>query len=236
MAAWRLVKSLDVLRGQMMHTYATARANTSDGAWGTIGDAAHDPTSDHSPHTYAALGSTPVVCADDFPHVPQWGLDFGKVAEALRLSRDPRIGYVIFDARIFYGRDRNGVPAFTWQAYSGKDLHKTHGHVSSVHTGLADDTRQWSITPFQTAKVGKDMQLVVKFSDRPETFITDGITSRWLPDGDAVKYTLLLGKNGWTTLGNSAHGDQVCVLGPEQIGILGTITNKTAMPHPEVYA
>lgn len=143
--SWRLVNCLSQLRNQMMILYALAKLHTDADAWGTIGDAAHDPTSDHAPHTYAALGSVPVVCADDFPHAPQWGLDMGHVTEQLRLSRDPRIGYVIFNARIFYGRDRNGVAAYTWQPYHGDDLHKTHGHVSSVHTASADDGRAWNL-------------------------------------------------------------------------------------------
>lgn len=144
--AWRLVRSLEQLRRQVQA--AAPRAvppATPASAWGTIGDTAHTSTSDHSPHTYAALGSTPVVCAADFPHAPALGLDGGRFTEALRQSRDSRIAYVIFNSRIFSGHAVGNVPAYVWRTYDGDDDHSTHWHVSTVHTAAADDTRTWAM-------------------------------------------------------------------------------------------
>lgn len=143
--AWRVVNGLDQLNNQIRSGYPDAVLHTSADSWGALADNAHSTSSDHYPHYYTALGSTAVVCARDFPHAPAHGLDGGVITERLRLSRDARIGYVIFNRRIFYGRVFNGIPAFTWMPYTEDDPHDTHFHVSSVHTADADSTRPWAI-------------------------------------------------------------------------------------------
>lgn len=170
--AWRLVRSLDQLR-QQVRTAAPQAAPpaTAASAWGTIGDAAHTSTSDHSPHTYAALGSTPVVCAADFPHAPALGLDGAAFTEALRQSRDKRIAYVIFNGRVF---SSTNAP-WTWRTYTGSDKHDTHWHVSVVHTAAADDTRDWAMPGASTA--GGEMELGTP----------TGWTKQFLPNASGVK-------------------------------------------------
>ncbi|MGW9196046.1 hypothetical protein [Micromonospora chersina] len=143
---WRVVRSLDRLHEQIRAKYPRAVPPATDpNSWGALADGAHSMTSDHYPHYYSALGATAVVTARDFPHAPELGLDFGEVAEDLRLSRDPRIKYVIFDGRMFSSYASGGYAPFTWRPYSGPDMHRTHGHVSSVHTAAADDPRDWQI-------------------------------------------------------------------------------------------
>lgn len=140
-AAWRVVNSLNKLNEQI-RAYAPRAVPpaTQVTAWGSIADDAHSASSDHYPHYYGALGSTAVVCARDFPHAPGLGLDGHVVTEALRISRDPRIGYLICDRRI-----TGPNHGWKWETYTGSDPHDTHFHVSSVHTGLADDTRAWAL-------------------------------------------------------------------------------------------
>lgn len=138
---WRVVRSLDRLNEQIRaaHPRAVPPA-TPEVSWGSIADSAHSSTSDHYPHFYKALGATAVVCARDFPHAPSLGLDAHKIADRLRVSRDPRIGYVISNGRITgpnYG--------WRWSAYSGSDPHDTHIHVSTVHTAAADSGADWQI-------------------------------------------------------------------------------------------
>lgn len=136
---WRVVNSLLVLRDQFNATFP-GRSRASDG---TIGDAAHqaESTSDHDPHTYAALGSTPVVCALDITHDPAHGVDTYAIADIMRRARDPRVGYIISNRRI-----TGPNHGWQWDAYTGtSDPHTNHMHVSSVHTALADDTRPWDI-------------------------------------------------------------------------------------------
>lgn len=155
---WRVVNGLQALNGQMRERYARAAAGTPATAWGSIGDDEHDADSDHYPHFYSALGPTAVVCARDFPHAPALGLHFGAVAEALRLSRDPRIGYVIFAGRVFSGHVVGSTPAFEWRKHTGEG-HYDHGHVSTVHTALADDTRPWALPGAAESMTGTDMEL-----------------------------------------------------------------------------
>lgn len=138
---WRVVRSLDRLNEQIRAAYPRAVPPATPAvSWGSIADSAHSSTSDHYPHFYSALGATAVVCARDFPHAPSLGLDAHKIAEQLRLSRDPRIGYIISNGRITgpnYG--------WKWSAYSGSDPHDTHIHVSTVHGSAADSGADWQI-------------------------------------------------------------------------------------------
>lgn len=168
--AWRLVRSLDTLRSQVRA--AAPRAvppATPASAWGTIGDTAHTSTSDHAPHVYSALGSTPVVCAHDFPHAPALGLDGGRFAEALRQSRDPRIAYVIFNGRIFSSTNTPWV----WRAYTGSDRHETHWHVSTVRTAAADDTRPWAMPGGTTTGADVNLSDPNPFGTKPQQFTTE---------------------------------------------------------------
>jgi hypothetical protein len=185
--AWRLVHSLVTLRTQVAQ--AAPRAvppGTPASSWGTIGDTAHDSTSDHSPHIYAALGSTPVVCAADFPHAPALGLDGGRFTEALRQSRDPRIAYVIFNGRIFSSTNTPWV----WRTYSGSDRHDTHWHISVVRTRLADDTRPWAM-PSGTVAMTGDGDLDALESAKLDAIYNAKRTTK-LPGGGETQFTVPL--------------------------------------------
>lgn len=156
---WRVVRSLDRLNTQIRAAYPRAvPPATPASSWGSIADSAHSSTSDHYPHYYSVLGSTAVVCARDFPHAPALGLDAHALADRLRLSRDPRIGYIISNRRI-----TGPQHGWRWDPYSGPDPHDTHIHVSTVHTAAADDPRDWQIgddmTPAEmlAAKIHNDV-------------------------------------------------------------------------------
>jgi hypothetical protein len=139
--AWRVVNSLNKLNDQIRAYAPRAVPPATDvNAWGALADNAHSTSSDHYPHYYSALGGTAVVCARDFPHAPGLGLDGHVVTEALRISRDPRIGYLICDRRI-----TGPNHGWRWETYTGDDPHDTHFHVSSVHTAAADETRAWTL-------------------------------------------------------------------------------------------
>jgi len=96
--AWRTAKSIPVLFTQLQRAVPAARPGASGGigaaAWGTIGDAEHDPTSDHSPHDFPGWGKQ-IVTAGDFPNTPALGLDAHRVLDDIRKSRDPRAKYGI---------------------------------------------------------------------------------------------------------------------------------------------
>ena len=123
--AWKLASSLVMLRDQINATWPK-RSQLSDG---TIGDVNHSSKkSDHNP-TPSGL-----VCAFDITNDPNNGCDAGKLAEALRLSRDPRIKYVIWNKRMFSSYKTNAVSAWSWRPYSGENPHTKHVHVSVVAT------------------------------------------------------------------------------------------------------
>jgi len=171
--AWRVVRSLLVLRGQV-DELAPNRSKLSDG---TIGDAVHqaEPTSDHNPRLYPALGPTPVVCAIDLTHDPAHGADMGSIGEQLRVSRDPRIAYVIFGRRVF---SATNVP-WVWRNYTGSDPHTGHLHLSTVHTAAADNPSPWKIRRSRS-------MFLCSVAGRPEVYLSWGPRYRRVPDPAAL--------------------------------------------------
>lgn len=144
--SYRIAESLDVLRGQVDARWP-GRDKTSDG-W--IADAAHAArASDHNPN---AAG---IVTALDITHDPQSGCDTGKIAEAIRASRDPRVKYLIFNRRISNSASIGGKPAWAWRVYSGSSPHSTHLHVS-VLADRADDEAPWVIEKEADMPEGKE--------------------------------------------------------------------------------
>ncbi len=129
---WRLAPSLETLRAQIDAAWPK-RNKASDG---TIGDAAHAKRKDKSDHNPNARG---VVCALDITHDPASGCDAGKIAAALRASRDPRIKYVIWNRKIFNSQ----LWPWEWRDYHGENPHTKHVHIS-VRDDVADDV-QWNI-------------------------------------------------------------------------------------------
>lgn len=139
---WRLAKSLETLRAQI-NTMFPSRAKASDG---TIGDAAHaSRDSDHNP--WVKDGAMGVVTALDITCDAGDGADTEALAETLRLQRDPRIKYVIYDKRIFSACPAHGKPAWTWRRYTGRNPHTKHFHVSVQPVkSLYDSTVPWKLT------------------------------------------------------------------------------------------
>lgn len=123
---WRTALSLIKLIEQVN----TSHPNR-DKSWdGTIADERHlkEGKSDHIPN---ARG---VVTGMDITHDPAHGCDAGELAEALRLSRNPRIKYVISNRRIFSSL----VKPWEWREYNGENAHEHHVHIS-VLDETADD-------------------------------------------------------------------------------------------------
>jgi len=131
--AWRLAKSLDVLRSQVNAAYPN-RDKSNDG---TIGDERHAATSsDHNPN------SAGVVTAMDITNDPAHGVNARALAETLVASHDPRIKYLISNAQIVSSK----VSPWVWRPYSGVNAHRHHVHVSVMgDPSLWDDTRPWAI-------------------------------------------------------------------------------------------
>lgn len=129
----RKSKSLEQLLKQV-NAAAPGRSTKSDG-W--IGDKAH--ASRKSEHNPDADGT---VDAIDITHDPKGGCDGAKLSEALRLSKDRRIGYVIFNKRIFGGIGKK--QPFVWRKYTGANGHTKHMHID-VQDAHQDDASPWKI-------------------------------------------------------------------------------------------
>lgn len=138
----RLALSLKVLRSQV-NTRWPARKKDSDGA---IGDEAHQSRdSDHNPWIIDKAGKR-VVSAIDITNDPSKGPNSGDLAELLRLSRDPRIKYIISNRRIASHENVHGEEAWTWRPYFGKNPHDHHVHISVLsEQAHYDDAAPWKI-------------------------------------------------------------------------------------------
>jgi len=135
--AWRVADSLLKLREQVNAKFPS-RSKASDG---TIGDEAHaSRASDHNP--WIKDGKVGVVSGMDITHDPKNGVDSEKLAEQLRLSRDPRIKYIISNRKICSSE----VSPWQWRKYSGSNPHNHHVHIS-VKSDKAhyDDKAPWEI-------------------------------------------------------------------------------------------
>ncbi len=92
-------------------------------------------------------GDTGVVTAMDITDDRDHACSCEALSEALRISKDTRIKYVIWNHRMFssYVQHSNDA-AWAWRSYSGSNPHTKHMHVS-VNEDQAhyDDTAQWHI-------------------------------------------------------------------------------------------
>jgi hypothetical protein len=151
--AWRAARSLLVLHQQLQAGAPRARPPaTGADEWGLLGDVAHDPTSDHTPHDFPGWGDD-IVTAADFPNRPDLGLDAHQVLDDIRRSRDPRAKYGISNGQIFSNHPvtehGHSYGAWEWRPYltsSGAkpaDGHYTHGHLSVVGDARADGQQPW---------------------------------------------------------------------------------------------
>jgi len=195
--AWRAANSLRKLHSDLKSTYPRAVPPATDvNSWGIIGDLDHTNTSDHSPHDFPGWGNE-IVTAADWPHAPNLGLDAGRVAEFLRLSRDARIKYVIFNRRMFSSYTSGATSGWTWRPYAGSDPHDTHAHLSVVGDVRADGTQPWSIAPPIAKPLGgEDMQVLAReVPGSGPIWLCDGIHRRIVAD-DLVSSVQWLGASG----------------------------------------
>lgn len=156
--AWRIAKSLDKLRSQINAKYPK-RDKSSDGV---IGDEAHaSRSSDHNP--WVKDGKTGVVTGMDITNDPKNGMASNDLAEALLASRDPRIKYIISNARI--GSGDAGPSPWVWRKYSGANAHRHHVHISVKPEKPAyDSVKPWSFE----GKAVKFVEPVATIEDPPE--------------------------------------------------------------------
>ncbi|MGI5237297.1 hypothetical protein [Dactylosporangium sp. CA-139066] len=179
--AWRAARSLLVLHQQLKAGAPRARPPaTGEDEWGLIGDAAHDPTSDHTPHNFPGWGSN-IVTAADFPNRPDLGLDAHRVLDDIRRSRDNRVKYGISNGQMFSSYAVRGFDAWAWRPYNPKngDKHFTHGHLSVVGDARADGTQPWRTIGAGTADELEEDEMGASFG--PIDIQLEGFTSLTIP-------------------------------------------------------
>ncbi len=133
---WRTVAAITTL-GQQIEQIRPGRYPVD----GTVSSRLHDfnnPRSDHRPDTDGLVHAT-----IDFGGDPDF---IAETVEAMRVSRDPRIKYVIYSRRMYSSYPKFGHDPYEWRPYSGSNPHATHAHVSVVSGTLAEDPRPWQIT------------------------------------------------------------------------------------------
>lgn len=134
---WTLAPALSVLANQVEAYYPERH-----GADGTVASERHDevnPWSDHRPYPYEGAG---VVFAIDVGETTE--NDAWRQAEAIRLSRDPRVKYCIHEDRIFSSYPMGSIPPYVWREYKGPNPHDNHYHLSLLRAS-ANDVRIWII-------------------------------------------------------------------------------------------
>ena len=181
--SWRSALACQTL-GLQVDAMAPGRSTATDGTVASSTHSATNPTSDHEP------GKPPVgiVAAIDITHDPANGADMAAVAEAIRVSRDPRVKYVIHDHEIFSSYDHANGPPYTWRPYSGSNPHTSHVHVSVLNVAaLYDDPSPWSIG----TEGADDMPTIpIRYADGMTTY--KGVTGRpaWAEEVRVRQYRL----------------------------------------------
>lgn len=169
--AWRAARSLLMLHQQLKAgaPRAAPPATRAD-EWGLIGDALHDPTSDHSPHDFPGWGDD-IVTAADFPNRPDLGLDARRVLDDIRRSQDRRVKYGISNGQMFSSyTSSGGIPPWTWRDYTGSDGHYTHGHLSVVGDSRSDGERPW-------ATIGGSNMANLGYADNDGQFLCERVNA-----------------------------------------------------------
>lgn len=122
------------------------RNRASDGICASPRHSSQNPTSDHEPRVNGF--ATAVDLTDDKAN----GCDADAWAEHLRLTRDPRVKYVICNRRMFSSYATKHRKAWEWGPYTGPNPHEKHTHLSIVPSAIFDG-KPWFPTPPQ----GDDM-------------------------------------------------------------------------------
>lgn len=168
--AWRLARSLDVLRQQINSTWPDRSKRTD----GTIGDLAHQRAgnSEHLPNRAG------VVRAMDITHDPANGVDGDRLAADIiaEIERRGHKGYVIWNRRIRSSYVQPGV----WRTYRGSNPHTAHVHVSYI-AGY-DDTRPWRLYNAERLTVNRAVPTVTA----PPYPLPDGHLIYFNPKGYAT--------------------------------------------------
>lgn len=147
--SWRLARSLVQLRQEIDAAYPH-RPKGSDGSISSARHRQQNPNSDHDPDRNGVVRAIDVTRNGDMAYT---------ICEHIRLSRDRRVKYVIFNRQMFSSYAKGNHKPWTWRTYSGANPHSKHFHVSVVADTRADDRSTWGIANLPK---DEDMSEIVK--------------------------------------------------------------------------
>jgi hypothetical protein len=166
---WRAAQAI-VTFGRQIEELEPAR-HKSDG---TVASAKHDkksPGSDHRPSPRTGVGT---VRAIDFGERGGHGF-VDDIVEALRLSKDPRIKYVIHNGRKFQSHKTKNIKAWEWFPYTGENPHTDHGHLSVKAGDLGEQAHEFSVVSGQPiGEIGTNQEEAdeeMQFTPNEEAFL-----------------------------------------------------------------
>lgn len=181
---------------------------------GTVASKTHDavsPSSDHRPHPTTGPG---IVRGLDGSVTTAQG---NEITEALRLSRDPRIKYVIWDRRKF------SPPSWTWTSYTGANPHSSHFHLSTLAAKDADvspwqlkgDDDMAVLTDAEQKEL-QDFLAAIKAAGSNVGFVTQCIEDIRDKNGAGGTYASATHSHG-SPGGGLTHADVVAIVNGSQI-------------------
>lgn len=142
---------------------------------GSIGDFAHAArVSDHNP------GPDMIVEALDITDDDDSGCDMSRLFAHLVLEKDKRVKYLIHNYTIWKSYDKDGIPAWTPNLYTGPNAHVKHGHISAAKDQLFTRGSWWPkpeiIIPTPTKPRKSDVVMIFAITDLGRSFLV-------MPDG-----------------------------------------------------
>jgi len=135
---------------------------------GTIGDEAHQEEgtqSDHNPDQYGFVTAADFMIGTDFSVQ-----DAADLANRLRVLKDGRTAYVIYNRHIMSGPSDPAGDDWEWRSYDGSDPHTNHVHVSVFHSSDPRPTTTWNVYPVPTTN-----EVDMPLNDDDKAWITGAI-------------------------------------------------------------
>lgn len=139
------------LRAQI-NAYSPHRSLISDGIIGDARHIAEGSASDHNPWWVNPTTRDGVYRAFDITNDPTNFCDGHVISDALVVSRDPRIQYIIWNRQIL--DTRRQFHPYVWEPYSGSDPHTSHVHLSVVDSLQCEDKSLWNLPIFTKVPSG----------------------------------------------------------------------------------
>lgn len=231
MSAWSLVPCLVRLRADF-DTLAPSRDHASDGS---VADAAHSPSSDHSPDEDSpalrnrdADNRNEVHAVDVDADLRTDGVTMEQcvlhIVGRCRTGAEQRLQYVIFNRRIW-----SAAWGWTARPYTGANPHDQHAHFSARYeTAWENDARTWHLEELPIMLTPQDKAWLLNAINEAATIAAERVwATRWRQAGTGPE------KSAATMLAyvpSAGQVDRVRVLAEKVLDAVEV--DGAAQPHP----